>query len=236
MLAGVSIDYYVRLERGRDRHPSPALLGALARVLQLDDAARAHLHAIANPSPIRRSGTEELRPAVAGLVASWDDRPAVVLGRHMDVLAANAVATALNPGFAAGTNLVRFIFLDERARDVYVDWDEIAAKVTATLRATAGTDPDDAVLAGLVDELSRESDEFRERWNRHEVREKTTGRKRFRTPQVGSLSLGFESFAVSGSAGQVLIVYHADEGSDDKRALKLLSAVAFEADTEAALR
>lgn len=227
-LAGISIDYYVRLERGRDRHPSSVVVGALARVLQLDAAGTAHLHELAQPAafdaaPKRQA--EEVRPAVARLIDTWTDQPAFVLGRHLQVLRANALAETLNPGFTGGTNLVRYVFLDPRARERYADWRSIAIDAVATLRGAAGPDLDDPALTELVGELSLKSDEFRRMWARHDVQEKTTGRKRYLHPHVGLLTLDFESFAVSGSPGQVLIVYSAPPGSDDERALKLLATI-----------
>lgn len=223
-LAGVSIDYYVRLERGRDRHPSPLVLQSLARVLQLDEDATAHLHELAEVAPPPRTVTgETVRPAVARMVDAWTDYPAFVLGRRQDVLHANALAEALHPGFVAGTNLMRFVFLDRRARTRYVDWPHVADHAVASLRGAMGTALDEPALAELVDELSTASDDFRRRWERHEVRDKTTGSKAFANPRVGRLDLDFESFAVNGSAGQVLVVYSAAPGSADERNLRLLA-------------
>lgn len=231
LLAGVSIDYYVRLERGRDRHPSPMVVDALARALMLDADAAAHLRALAHPAPPHRrvAADEAVRPAVAQIIASWTDQPAVVLGRRMDVLASNAVAEALNPGFAVGTNLMRFIFLDGRARDRYGDWPGIAAKAVATLRATAGLDLHDAALTDLVEELSLKNEDFRHLWARHDVQEKTTGRKTYNNPYVGEITLDFESFAVAASPGQLLVVYTAEPGTSDERALRLLTTLGRDA-------
>jgi hypothetical protein len=157
---------------------------------------------------------------------AWSHTPAIVMGRHLDVLAANSLATALHGGFARGTNLVRTLFLDPAARERYPDWDEVARDTVAALRASVGPDLDDPHLTDLVGELSLKSEQFRSLWARHDVREKTHGTKRFVHPQVGELTLHYETFAVAGSTGQVLSVYHGDPGSPTEQALALLSSIA----------
>lgn len=228
-LAGVSADYYVRLEQGRERHPSEQVIDALARALQLDDDATAHLHELARPAPRRRRAarrTERVRPELLRLMEAWSHTPAMVTGRHLDVLAANSLATALHGAFARGTNLVRTLFLDPAARERYPDWDEVAKDTVAALRASVGPDLDDPHLTDLVGELSLKSEKFRSLWARHDVREKTHGTKRFVHPQVGELTIHYETFAVAGGAGQVLSVYHAEPGSPTEQALALLSSIA----------
>jgi transcriptional regulator with XRE-family HTH domain len=229
MLAGVSVDYYVRLEQGRERHPSEQVLEALARALQLDDTAARHLQELARPPTRRRRPSarpQRVRPGVERLIDSWMHSPAFVMGRCMDVLAANSLADALHGRSIRGINLVRSIFLEPGAQDFYADWDDVARDTVATLRALAGTDLDDPRLTELVGELSLKSEEFRRLWARHDVREKTSGTKRFVHPVVGELSLGYESFAIGGAPGQILVVYHAEPGGRDERALKLLESVA----------
>jgi transcriptional regulator with XRE-family HTH domain len=237
LLAGVSADYYVRLEQGRDQHPSEQVLDALARALRLDDDATAHLHELARPAPRRRRRSparpERVRPGLAALLDSWPGTPALVLGRRMDVLASNALAAALHPACATGGNMLRMVFLDLHARDVYPDLEAIAADTVAALRAAVGPDLDDPALTDLVGELSLKSKEFRRLWARHDVRDKTHGTKRILHPQVGELELHYESFAVNGSDGQMLVTYHAEPGSRSARALALLSSiVAGEATSE----
>jgi transcriptional regulator with XRE-family HTH domain len=230
-LAGVSADYYVRLEQGRERHPSEQVIDALARALQLDDDATAHLHDLARPAPRRRRAAkraERIRPELLRLMEAWPHTPAMVMGRHLDVLAANSLATALHGGFARGNNLVRTLFLDPAARERYPDWDVVARDTVAALRASVGPDLDDPHLTDLVGELSLKSERFRALWARHDVREKTHGTKRFVHPQVGELELHYETFAVAGSSGQVLSVYHAEPGSSTEQALALLSSIAAE--------
>jgi transcriptional regulator with XRE-family HTH domain len=229
LLAGVSVDYYVRLEQGRDAHPSEQVLEALARALRLDDDAAAHMHELARPAPRRRRARrrpERVRPGVVRLMEGWTHAPAFVLGRFMDVLAFNAVAGVLHDGFAHDRNMVRLVFLDPAARERFPEWDSVAQDTVATLRAAAGADLDDSALTELVGELSLKSEDFRRLWARHDVREKAAGRKRFVHPMVGELKLGYESFAVNDSFGQVLVAYHAEPGSPSERALALLAGIA----------
>jgi transcriptional regulator with XRE-family HTH domain len=228
-LAGVSADYYVRLEQGRERHPSEQVLDALARALELDDDATAHLHELARPAKRRRrtaARPERVRPELQQLMEAWPHTPAFVMGRHMDVLAANPLAAALHGGFARGENLVRLVFLDPEARELYPDWDEIALDTVAVLRASVGPDLDDTRLTELVGELSLKSEQFRRLWARADVREKKHGIKRYVHPLVGELILRYQSFAVAGKPGQVLVVYHAEPGSPTEQALALLSSMA----------
>jgi transcriptional regulator with XRE-family HTH domain len=232
-LAGVSSDYYVRLEQGRERHPSEQVIDALARALRLDEDATAHLHELARPTPRRRRAakrTERVRPELLSLMETWPHTPAMVIGRHLDVLASNSLAAALHGRFARGHNLVRGLFLDPTARDLYPDWDEVARDTVAALRASVGPDLDDPHLIDLVGELSLKSERFRSLWARHDVREKAHGTKRFVHPLVGELVLRYESLAVAGNPGQVLAVYHADRGSPTEQALALLSSIAAEAE------
>jgi transcriptional regulator with XRE-family HTH domain len=236
-LAGVSSDYYVRLEQGRERHPSEQVIDALARALRLDDEATAHLHELARPAPRRRRAarrTERVRPELLRLMEAWSHTPALVTGRHLDVLAANSLATVLHGGFARGNNLVRSLFLDPAARERYPDWDEVARDTVAGLRASVGPDLDDPHLIDLVGELSLKSERFRSLWARHDVREKSHGTKRYAHPQVGELVLRYETFAVAGNPGQVLSVYHADPGSATEQALALLSSIAASGSASAA--
>lgn len=229
MLAGVSVDYYVRLEQGRDQHPSEQVLDALARVLQLEDDAVTHLHELARPAPRRRrarSRPERVRPGILRLLESWSHTPAWVLGRRMDVLAYNELALMLHPGLRTERNVVRMVFLEPEAREIYADWDAVARETVATLRSATGADLDDPGLTELVGELSLKSAEFRRLWARHEVKEKAAGTKRFRHPMVGELVLHYETFAVADAPGQLLVAYHADAGSPTERALALLAGIA----------
>lgn len=228
LLAGVSADYYVRLEQGRDKRPSEQVIEALARVFDLADDALAHLHELARPVRRRRrpaGRVERVGPGVLRLLESWSATPAMVVGRYLDILATNALAAAVNACSTAGANQVRLMFLDPAMRDIFPDWEVVARETVASLRATAGLDQDDPRLTELVGELSVKSEDFRRLWARHDVLVKAAGRKRFRHPMVGDLDLGYETFAVNGVPGQMLVVYHADPGSPAEGALALLSSM-----------
>ena len=229
MLAGVSADYYVRLEQGRDQHPSAQVLDALARALRLDDYATAHLHRLAAP-PVRRRRRsprpEKVPASILRLIASWTHTPAYVYGRYMDVLAANPLATAVAPYHAPGHNLVRAAFLDPRVRDMYGDWEYVTESTVAGLRALVGPDVDDPRLNELVGELSVRSERFRQLWARHDARPKRSGTSLLDHPQVGPLELSYEKLPIPDTNCQTLVIYHAEPGSRSAQALALLSTTA----------
>jgi transcriptional regulator with XRE-family HTH domain len=230
-LAGVSVDYYVRLEQGRGGvHPSDAVLGALARALQLDPAEHAHLRRLARaplaPAP-RRQRAQRVRPEVQRLLDRLEEVPAFVLGRRMDVLAWNRLAARLHVDFAAlparMRNMPRLVFLDDAARELYPDWQQVARETVAYLRFEASAHPDDADLHELVGELSTRSPEFRRWWARHDVREKSHGTKRYRHPLVGELELHYETLALPADDRQTLVTYTAPAGSPSETALRMLA-------------
>lgn len=224
LLAGISTEYYTRLEQGRDHHPSAQVLDALARALQLEEDATAHLHTLAAPKR-RARRAERVRPSLARLLAAWPDTPAYVQGRHMDILAANALATALSPVFQPGRNLVHAAFLDREFAALVDDREAGLKRLVAALRANAGPDVDDPRLIELVGELSVRSDTFRRLWARHDVRPLVgAGVHHLEHPQVGPLTLSFDKFRVAEADGQTLVVYHAAPGSDSERALRLLGS------------
>lgn len=236
LLAGISTDYYVRLEQGRDKHPSEPVMAALARVFALNDEGAAHLRELARPASKRRrrvARVERVAPQLARLLEAWPNTPAVVMGRYLDVLANNRLAAAVNHCSVAGQNQVRVVFLDPDARRVYADWPTVAAETVASLRATAGGDLDDPRLTDLVGELSLKSEDFRQLWARHDVAVKTSGIKRYQHPMVGEVSLRYETFSVNAAPGQTLLVYHAEPGSPSEEALRLLGAVAADTPVEA---
>jgi len=226
-LAGVSVDYYVRLEQGRDIQPSDSVLDAIATALRLDDAERAHLFALVRPRRrARRRPSERVRPHVRDLVARMDF-PALVIGRRMDVLASNPIARTLLFGMRE-PNMARLALLDEGARVLFVDWDSVAADTVAFLRLTAAEDPDDAQLVELIGELSLHSAAFRKLWARHDVKAKTFGVKRYDHPQVGRLDLHWESLKLA-DPGQTLVTYTpADVASET--ALELLGTLSRDQD------
>jgi transcriptional regulator with XRE-family HTH domain len=231
MLAGISTEYYTRLEQGRDQHPSAQVLNAIARALGLDQDAVAHLHQLAAPRPAgrrpARARPAPVRPSLQQLLDSWPLTPAYVEGPHLDVLASNAIARALSPMFEPGTNVLRAIFLDPAVHDLFPDWEAKAPSLVAALRAMAGTDTGDPRLAELVGELSVRSETFSAIWSRHDIRPHIGGgTHRMVHPQVGELELPYDKFAVTVAADQVLMIYHAEPGSGTEQSLRLLSSLA----------
>lgn len=229
MLAGISTDYYIRLEQGRDRHPSQQVVQALSEALLLEDEASAYLRGLAEPGPPQRSRRtshqEYASPGLVSLMDAWPRTPALVYGRYMDLLAANTLGEALFSWLGEETNLLRAIFLMPPARAFYRDWARIGEGCVAALRA-ANIDPDDPRLVELVGELCVNSPEFARLWGRQEVRAKTAEIKRLTHPDVGELSLRFENLTVPSAPGQHLVVYHAEPGSREDHALALLGSYA----------
>jgi transcriptional regulator with XRE-family HTH domain len=227
-LAGVSVDYYTRLEQGRHASPSDAVLDALGRVFRLDAAARAHLADLARPARRRTEpATQRVRPAMHQLIASLADHPALILGRRTDVLASNPLARALLTDWTRlpprHRNYTRWIFLDPAARDAFLDWPTVAADVVGTLRLYAGRFPGDPLLAELVEELTATSPEFRTWWTGHQVHERTHGIKHMAHPAVGPITLQYEALALPGDEDQTLFLYTTAPGSRSHDNLRLLA-------------
>ncbi|MCP2263231.1 helix-turn-helix transcriptional regulator [Promicromonospora thailandica] len=228
MLTGVSVDYYVRLEQGRETNPSPQVLDSLGEVLRLDHDGRQHLYRLAgfSPRPEPPAPVEEADPELVELMLSWRDSPAIVLGRAFDVLATNPIAEALFTGFAFSRNLTRTTFLDPAARTFYPDWHVVAENAAAALRLADGQRPGDPAIRGVVDELRVKSPDFVAMWDRADARGKRLTAKRFLHPDVGHLELRVHGFGVLGAPGQELVVYHATPGSPAAEALSLLGTIA----------
>jgi len=229
LLAGVSVDYYVRLEQGRERHPSAQVVEALARALELDDDAAVHLHELARPRVRRRRQGPRRRQVsrrLAQMMAGWHRTPALILDRYLTVLAANELGRALFAGHTYCDDLVRLVFLDPDAREFYPEWERAATNTVGGLRAAVGLDRDDPALIALVDELSVKSEPFRRLWARHDIRQKTHEVKRFHHPVVGELTLSYEALTVNSAPGQQLVVYQAEPGSPSEVALSLLGSLA----------
>ncbi|MFD8079778.1 helix-turn-helix domain-containing protein [Streptomyces sp. NPDC059718] len=227
MLAGISSDYYLRLEQGRDRNPSVQVLESLAGVLRLDADATAYLIGLVGPKPrrTRRPAQEKVPGHILQLLGQLP-MPALVQGKYLDVLAANALARALSPNNVPGVNRLRAAFLDPEERELHRDWQTATVNAVASLRAVAGPDPDDPRLAALVGELSLKSDRFRKLWARHDVHRREGALARMRHPQVGDMDLYREKLSVNGAEGQVLVIYHAEPGSEAARSLALLGSLA----------
>ncbi|MER6348645.1 helix-turn-helix domain-containing protein [Streptomyces sp. NPDC001595] len=228
LLAGISVDYYLRLEQGRDRNPSAQVLESLARVLLLDDDATEHLLGLGahRPRRRRRRPVKETVPrGVAQLVATLA-LPALVEGRYFDVLTANTPATALSPRFTAGANRLRSLFLDPAEQALYPGWEKAAAGMVAGFRRSVGTDTDDPRCVELVGELSLASPLFSRIWARHDVVACEGTPKHIDHPQVGGLWLNRERLSVDGAVGQTLVVYHPVPGTDSADRLALLASAA----------
>ncbi|MGA5304767.1 helix-turn-helix domain-containing protein [Nucisporomicrobium flavum] len=231
-LAGISVDYYVRLEQGRNLNPSDAVLDAIARALRLDDTERAHLFALARATPARRRRPvrpQGVAPATYQLLETLDEAvsPALVLGRRLDVLAINRTARTLVGDFLAlparERNYARFVFLDAAARDLHPDWAAVAADTVATLRLDAGRHPDDPALGALVGELSVRDEDFRRWWADHRVLARSNGTKRYHHPVVGDLTLTYQALTLPDDPDQTLFVYTATSGTPAHTALRLLA-------------
>jgi transcriptional regulator with XRE-family HTH domain len=235
MLAGISVDYYVRVERGGLAGASESVLDALARALQLDEAEREHLFALARqagPGSSRgsRKATTSVRPALQQILDAIGDAPAWIRNGRHDILAMNALARALyEPVLAADprrpANSTRFVYLEpDKARELFVDYDKIASDAAAMLRLEAGRNPHDKALIELVGELSTRSELFRQRWASQDVRYHRSGRKRLRHPVVGLLDLDFEALELPSEPGLQLNIYTAAAGTPTSDALKLLAS------------
>lgn len=226
MLSGISAEYYLRLEQGRDRRPSAQVLEAIARVLQLDDDA--YLFSLVTERPRQKRAAhrrEVLPPSTAQLVAQLPF-PAFIEGRFLDVLAANSLAAAISPRLAAGRNRLRDVFLDSAERDLFPEWERAAAALLAGFRRTVGHSIDDPRVVALVGELSLASPQFRRLWARHDIAERTGAQMVFDHPVVGQLNLHREKLLISGTDGIMLVVYHASPGTDAADRLALLGSLA----------
>lgn len=231
LLAGVSTDYYMRLEQGRERHPSAQVVEALARALDLDEEAADHLRRLADaegqrPRQARRSTrATRVDPHLVRLLDRWSDTPAFVLDHALDVLVRNRLAEALHSDFALDDNLARMVFLDPVAHRFHRGWERTASAIVAELHRAAGLAPDDPRLNEVVGELSLKSTEFRSLWARHDVRGKTDDDKPLHHSEVGDLDLRYDSFTVNAAPGQQLIVYQAEQGSPSEGSLSLLGSL-----------
>ena len=234
LLAGVSVDYYTRLERGNVNGVSDGVLEALARALQLDEAEHAHLFDLARaarpagPARRRPARQQQVRPSVQRILDAMTGAPAFVRNGRLDLLAANQLGRALYADHFASAaqppNGARFIFLDPRAPSFYRDWDRVAADAVSVLRTEAGRSPYDRGLTDLVGELSTRSELFRTLWAKHNVRFHDTGTKRLHHPVAGDLDLTYETMQLTADAGLMLFAYSAEPGTRSAQALDLLAS------------
>jgi transcriptional regulator with XRE-family HTH domain len=239
LLAGVSIDYYVRMERGNLTGASEAVLGGIASALQLDEAERAHLFDLARaaqPAPPRqrRSKTSGVTDGIQQILDAITDAPAWVRNARHDMLAVNRLARALYAPVLADprrpANNARFVYLDPAAREFFADWERAADDIAAMLRSEAGSNPHDKQLVELIGELSTRSEQFRSRWAAHNVRFHRTGHKRIHHPVVGILDLDFEALEFPAHPGLTLLAYTAAAGTPTADSLKMLASWAATAE------
>jgi transcriptional regulator with XRE-family HTH domain len=233
-LAGVSVEYYTRLERGNLAGVSDSVLDALARALQLDENERTHLYDLAraaNSSPAararRRPTASEVRPSVQRIIAAMGT-PAFVRNNRFDILDANPLGRALYSDMyldpAQPVNTARFIFLDPRAPRFYVDWENTARQAAGALRIQAGQNPYDRQLSNLIGELTTRSEVFRTWWAAHDVHVHRHGVKRLQHPLVGRLDLSYEAMELPGDTGLTIVTYNAEPGTPAADALTLLAS------------
>ncbi len=242
-LAGLSIDYYIRLEQGKETNPGGSILDGLARALRLNEEEHAHLYALANHAagriaPSSSRASRVVRSGIRQLLETVRPCPAYVLTRTSDVLAANPEALTLFAGLAAWPpgrrNTIRYTFFHPAAKELFADWNHSAETTAAHLRSLAADTPDDPDVCALIDELLEGSAEFAQLWPRWDVRHRRGEAKPFRHPQVGEFTLTYEVLYLDG--GQRMTVYQAKPGSRDHDALTLLSMIASRDEPENAAR
>ncbi len=223
VLAGISTDYYLRLEQGRETNPSDQVLTSIARALRLDDDAVVYMrNLMRHGSAERIAPLQQLNPGLRDLLDGFPRAAAIVVDPGMTVVVANRAAAALSPHLRVGSNAVRELFLDPRSPQLYRDWKLLTAWAVRLLRATYGQRPDPALI-NLVDELIEHSPRFRQQWARHDVRHEVAGGLGINHPEVGALRLNYQQMVLPGT-GHVLVAYWAESGSPSEAALLRLGA------------
>ncbi len=231
LLAGVSSDYYIRLEQGREKSPSSQVLDGVARALKLDAEATDHLNRLCLTASERRRDRSEagVSRQLSQLMDAWEHTPAFVVGPALDILAGNSLAMALHSGFETFDNLALMVFADPAGREFYQEWERAAHSCVAEIRAAYGHDPASARIAEVVAELSARSEEFAAIWQLHDVKSKSQEGKHLKHPQVGDLHIKFAAFTVNGAPHQQLVVYQAEPASPTAAAFDALRSMSTEA-------
>lgn len=224
-LAGISAEYYVKLEQGQEAHPTGQVLDALSKALKLDATARSYLHSLA------RFTTPDARPVTAAavqtaewLINSWTMTAAMILDRHSDIVSVNPLMTSLVSGYRAGENALRVLLVDPALRHLYIEWDGLSMRSIGLLRSAIGPEPHHPRASELVAQLTQESARFRELWHRHDIAGMTEGAHPMNHPIAGELALYFAHFPLSGADGHSIFLYYAEPDSSTERALAALAA------------
>lgn len=228
-LAGLSVDYYTRLEQGRERHPSASILNSLARTLGLGPDAQRYLFAIAVPRPkLPQQHSSKFGHKLAELIGQWDRQLATLTDETFDVVAANRLSWAVYGGHQYTGNHARLVFLDPDRGVFFREWDKVASGTVAQLRAGATRDPDNAGLTSLVGELTAQSPEFRRWWAKAEVRERTSSTFLVTHAEVGDLDFVYEAFRPNSNPNLLLTVHWPAAGSDTADKLAVLGRRTYE--------
>jgi transcriptional regulator with XRE-family HTH domain len=228
MLAGISTEYYLRLEQGRERHPSDQVLQGITRALQLNDDAATYLHGLVRPAPPkaerRTRSKRSVDKGLQTLIDSWPLTPARIQDSSYTVLAANSLSLSVSPMFTPGVNALRTVFLEPEMREYYRDWDALTAQAVPSLRSMVGSESSDPEFVQLIGELSIGSERFRTLWARQGVKQRPAGLIELKHPQVGDLDLHYQQLVLPDS-GLILAVFWAEPGSASEEKLRLLASL-----------
>jgi transcriptional regulator with XRE-family HTH domain len=224
-LAGISNEYYVKLEQGREVHPTDQVLDALSRALKLDATARSYLHSLVRPldrrvQPVPLPVLERTR----WLIESWPMTAAMILSRHSDIVATNRLMSSLIRGYRPGGNAMVSLLLDPELRELYLDWEGLSSRSIALMRSQVALDPSRVRAQQLIAQLTRDSDRFRELWHRHDIGGMTEGEHPMNHPLVGALTLHYAHFPLAGTDAHTIFLYYAAPGSPSEAALADLAA------------
>ncbi|MEV4316858.1 helix-turn-helix transcriptional regulator [Actinocrispum sp. NPDC049592] len=231
-LAGLSVDYYTRLEQGREQHPSPSVLNALAQVLRLSPDAQRYLFAIATAGPRVQPRHAKVSDNLIALISELTDHPVVIMDDMYNVVAHNHLGRAIYAGHQHSDNIARLIFLDPGGRTFYRDWNRIAWATVAGIRAAATHYPGHSGLLALIGELTVRSEEFSKRWAKAEVQEKTTGHVQYHHPIVGDLDLNYETLRLNGT-DLLMKMFRAEPATEMADKLAMLGSITAEDQIEA---